>query len=42
MSESDDSEDDEVIVSEDEEQEQPDKSAFEKLMARAVNETRCV
>jgi hypothetical protein len=41
-SESDDSEDDEVVVSEDEEREQPDESAFERLMASAVNESRCV
>ena len=41
-SESDDSDDDEVIVSEDEELEQPDEPAFERLMASAMHESKCV
>jgi predicted RNA-binding protein with PUA domain len=41
-SESDESEDDEVIVSEGEELEQADELAFGRLMASAVEESRCV
>lgn len=41
-SESDESDDDEVIVSEGEEFEQANDSAFRKLMASAVEESRCV
>ena len=40
--ESDESEDDEVMVSEGEEQEQADESAFGQLMASAIEESRCV